>query len=598
METSDGVHSLAKLLALRPPRLPGPREIGLKLLAYNDVRLAPSAQRSAKRGGLGYFTEVVHADAKVLCSKRQELRSIDRQTGADIKEKKGLHDMKVLITGRAANVEKALPLVEQLLSLEDMEQREDWQQEEPSLSWWPRAWDTEGRSSGAAASQLDRDNAGGLGFCTEVLTADAKVLCSKRQELRNIERQTGADIKEKRGLQDMKVLITGSAAHVEKAMPLVEQLLGLQDMEQREEWQAEEPSSWWGGGAREAEMRSSGPAASQPQPQAWETDMGERQPPTSNWGNWWDGDNAGSKQPAWPSAADDDSWDVPSPEPPPPPFPSPPGLPLPDEQDQAQWEPPVPHQEAQQERSAAPQDHSARTAKRAAAKASVYIPDLGDGLQDASFLPPEPLGAAPPPNRWRRNDRMGNKVLQTVFPPRRAAGYNGVVVPPPPPLPAARDFDDDTTLPRVEVEATGSRFRCDRSDDGAPPVRSAPNPLAAAPKPKAATLAFLFGGRDDDEDDPLPKAKAALAVPIPKPQAPPCRRRNEQGATHSPEAAVRKFWTAFKLCYTEFVEETADVDWSQMTPDTAARLQRLEAWARSFADWARDEDHGASESRF
>lgn len=335
MDPSDGVYSRAKLLALRPERLPGPGEIGLKLLAFSDpgagyARLSPAGQRPRRRGGLG--------------------------------------------------------------------------------------------------------------LCTEVLTADAEVLYSKRQELRNIERQTGAEIKEKKGVRDMKVLITGSAADVEKALPLVEQLLGIQEEERRDEWQEEQPSSSWGAGAWEAELRSSGAAASQSRPQAWERDMAERQPPTSHWGKWKDDDNAGYEPgpaAAVPSDADADDgfWDVPRREPPAD-FPPPPELPLPDQQDQAHWEPLVPHQEAPQEWPASPQDHSAPSAEWAATEASVYLPDLGDRLPDASSPPPEPLGAAPPPNRWRRNDRMGNEVLEAVFPPRRAEGYDGIVVPPPPPLPA------------------------------------------------------------------------------------------------------------------------------------------------------------------
>ncbi|CAE8592987.1 unnamed protein product [Polarella glacialis] len=78
-----------------------------------------------------------------------------------------------------------------------------------------------------------RGRGGTIGPITECVSVEAEVLLAKRLELRHIEHVTGAAIKEKAGLRGYTVMITGTTAIVEQALPMVERALGLEVPEQQ-----------------------------------------------------------------------------------------------------------------------------------------------------------------------------------------------------------------------------------------------------------------------------------------------------------------------------------------------------------------------------
>lgn len=69
-------------------------------------------EKSTERRPIGVVTECVPVDGKILELKRGELRNIEKATGAEIKEKAGLRNFTVIITGPPAIVEEALLQVE------------------------------------------------------------------------------------------------------------------------------------------------------------------------------------------------------------------------------------------------------------------------------------------------------------------------------------------------------------------------------------------------------------------------------------------------------------------------------------------------------
>mmetsp|Transcript_71953 Transcript_71953/g.127160 ORF Transcript_71953/g.127160 Transcript_71953/m.127160 type:complete len:809 (+) Transcript_71953:30-2456(+) len=74
-----------------------------------------------------------------------------------------------------------------------------------------------------------KNRRGPIGPITECVPADAEVLLSKRSELRRIEQVTGAQIKERAGLRGYTVMVTGTTAIVQQALPMVEQALMVEE---------------------------------------------------------------------------------------------------------------------------------------------------------------------------------------------------------------------------------------------------------------------------------------------------------------------------------------------------------------------------------
>jgi len=110
------VYSIEYLLFLRPPIDPAADG----KLTLQDVPVEEASARATskkpKRGTIGLVTECVPADAETLKAVRGELRRIEHSTSAQIREKAGLRGYTLLVTGTAAVVEKALPMVEGALA--------------------------------------------------------------------------------------------------------------------------------------------------------------------------------------------------------------------------------------------------------------------------------------------------------------------------------------------------------------------------------------------------------------------------------------------------------------------------------------------------
>eukprot|EP00930_Biecheleria_cincta_P069869 TRINITY_DN5754_c0_g3_i1.p1 TRINITY_DN5754_c0_g3~~TRINITY_DN5754_c0_g3_i1.p1 ORF type:complete len:940 (+),score=281.70 TRINITY_DN5754_c0_g3_i1:35-2821(+) len=118
--------SVPYLLALRPcvpmrisPDIP-PGITLIDVLPEDRKKQKKKEEREEKKernkGPIGPITECLPVDAGVLKASRRELKRIEQQTGAIIKERAGLRGYTVMISGTTAIVEEALPLVEQALA--------------------------------------------------------------------------------------------------------------------------------------------------------------------------------------------------------------------------------------------------------------------------------------------------------------------------------------------------------------------------------------------------------------------------------------------------------------------------------------------------
>eukprot|EP00931_Biecheleriopsis_adriatica_P035023 TRINITY_DN20188_c0_g1_i1.p1 TRINITY_DN20188_c0_g1~~TRINITY_DN20188_c0_g1_i1.p1 ORF type:complete len:879 (-),score=199.82 TRINITY_DN20188_c0_g1_i1:55-2691(-) len=119
MELDGCCYSKDELLALRPSSRSIENVLGLTLGDVPPDQQYQDRRSGQRRAAIGPITECVPVDAEVLKSKRGELRQIERETGAQIKEKAGLRGYTVMITGTKAIVEQALHLVEQALQLDE-----------------------------------------------------------------------------------------------------------------------------------------------------------------------------------------------------------------------------------------------------------------------------------------------------------------------------------------------------------------------------------------------------------------------------------------------------------------------------------------------
>eukprot|EP00929_Paragymnodinium_shiwhaense_P076556 TRINITY_DN39388_c0_g1_i1.p1 TRINITY_DN39388_c0_g1~~TRINITY_DN39388_c0_g1_i1.p1 ORF type:complete len:1092 (+),score=366.90 TRINITY_DN39388_c0_g1_i1:155-3430(+) len=115
----DGIrYTVDALLSVRGRLGRGPDGLGITTQAVPEEAPRPREERP-RRGGamaIGPVTEIVaNVDAEVLYQCKGEMRRIERETGAHIKEKAGLRGYSVMVTGTKDIVLRALPLVEALL---------------------------------------------------------------------------------------------------------------------------------------------------------------------------------------------------------------------------------------------------------------------------------------------------------------------------------------------------------------------------------------------------------------------------------------------------------------------------------------------------
>eukprot|EP00933_Yihiella_yeosuensis_P034937 TRINITY_DN28432_c0_g1_i1.p1 TRINITY_DN28432_c0_g1~~TRINITY_DN28432_c0_g1_i1.p1 ORF type:complete len:1035 (+),score=304.28 TRINITY_DN28432_c0_g1_i1:80-3184(+) len=121
-DITDYLHDIAtripieKLLALRPPKWNDPGEPpGLTLAAVPKEENQREERKPRRDRAVGLVTECVSVSTKITPKQRFELKMIETDTGAQVKERSGLRGSTVMITGTMAVVKKALPLVEEAL---------------------------------------------------------------------------------------------------------------------------------------------------------------------------------------------------------------------------------------------------------------------------------------------------------------------------------------------------------------------------------------------------------------------------------------------------------------------------------------------------
>eukprot|EP00419_Tripos_fusus_P082436 CAMPEP_0172933744 /NCGR_PEP_ID=MMETSP1075-20121228/220659_1 /TAXON_ID=2916 /ORGANISM="Ceratium fusus, Strain PA161109" /LENGTH=648 /DNA_ID=CAMNT_0013795087 /DNA_START=128 /DNA_END=2070 /DNA_ORIENTATION=- len=139
----EATYTIQQLLAVRPTRDAAPEDAAVlggrvplvlqDLPAEEATASSAARDRQARREAtkarpkvIGPITECVPVDAEVLQAKRGELRQIEQITGVQIREKAGLRNFTIMITGTTSIVETALIMVENAIAEKspDVQQRE------------------------------------------------------------------------------------------------------------------------------------------------------------------------------------------------------------------------------------------------------------------------------------------------------------------------------------------------------------------------------------------------------------------------------------------------------------------------------------------
>jgi len=138
LRPEEATYTIEQLLALRPTRdvvtedaavFDGRAPLVLQALPAEEAAASSAArerqaQKEARKEAakarppkvIGPITECVPVDAQVLQAKRGELRRIEQRTGVQIREKAGLRNYTIMITGTTSIVEAALIQVEEAIA--------------------------------------------------------------------------------------------------------------------------------------------------------------------------------------------------------------------------------------------------------------------------------------------------------------------------------------------------------------------------------------------------------------------------------------------------------------------------------------------------